>query len=100
MIEPTFKYLSASQVCGFRCCGKTRLYDDIKAGLFPAGERLGANTVRWRSDVVAKWLEEQSRNASTLAEEASAKARARAQLAVAGRRRKAAERAAAVGCAQ
>lgn len=97
MIEPTFKYLSAAQVCEFRGCKRTTLYEDIKAGNFPAGERLGANTVRWRSDVVAGWLEQQSRNASSLAEEATKKAKARAQLAVEGKRRKAQERAALAG---
>lgn len=96
-IEPKFKYLSAAQVCEFRGCGLSKFYGDIKAGRFPAGESLGANTVRWRSDVVADWLEEQSRNAKTLTEEATKKAKARAQLAVEGKRRKAQERAALAG---
>lgn len=93
MIEPKFKYLSAAQVCEFRGCKYTKLYDDIKAGLFPAGERLGANIVRWRSDVVASWLEEQSRNSAALAADATKKAKDRARLAVEGKRRKAVERA-------
>lgn len=94
MIEPKFKYLSAAQVCDYRGCKSTKLYDDIKSGVFPAGERLGTNTVRWRSDVVAAWLDEQSRNAATLAEDATKKAKERARLAVEGKRHKAIERAA------
>jgi len=93
-IEPKFKYLSAAQVCEYRGCKLTKLYDDIKAGKFPAGERLGVTTVRWRSDVVAAWMEEQSRNATALAEDAAKKAKERAYRAVEGKRRKAAERAA------
>ncbi|MDP1591681.1 MAG: hypothetical protein Q8M07_28245 [Prosthecobacter sp.] len=93
MIEPKFKYIPAAKVCEYRGCGLSKLYADIKDGRFPAGERHGANTVRWRSDVVAAWLEEQSLNAAAIAEEAGKVAKARAMLAVAGRRRKAAERA-------
>jgi predicted DNA-binding transcriptional regulator AlpA len=99
-IEPTFRYLTAAQVCEFRGCKNTKLYDDIKAGVFPAGERLGTTTVRWRSDVVAAWLEAQSNNAAALAEEATEKARARAHLAVEGKRRKAQERAELAGRAR
>ncbi len=94
MIEPQYRYLSAAQVCEYRSCGKTKLYDDIQAGRFPPGERHGVNTVRWRSDVVAAWMDEQSRNAAAIAEQAAKKARERALRAVAGKRRKAAERAA------
>ena len=88
MIEPKWKYMSAEEVCNCRGCKKTKLYGDIKAGLFPIGERLGMNTVRWRSDVVAAWLEERSRNAVAMSDEAGRKAQERAQRAVEGRRRK------------
>lgn len=91
-IEPTFRYLSAAQVCEYRGCGISKLYADINAKRFPAGERLGTNTVRWRSDVVAVWLEEQSRNAAAMAETAAKKAKERSRLAVEGKRRKKAER--------
>lgn len=94
IVEPTFRYLCAAQVCEYRGCGLSKLYDDIQAGRFPAGERLGVNSVRWRSDVVAAWLEAQSRNAAATAADAAATAKARAMRAVEGRRRKAAERAA------
>lgn len=93
MIEPTFKYLSAAQICELRGCKQSKFYDDIKAGLFPAGERLGTNTVRWRSDVVAAWLDDQSRNAKAMADEAARKAKDRALLGVEAKRRKAQQRA-------
>lgn len=93
MIEPQFKYLNFRQVAEYRGISISTLYADVAAGRFPAGERLGANTVRWRSDVVAAWLEELSRNSATLADEATKKAKDRARLAVEGKRRKAAERA-------
>jgi len=92
MIEPKFRYLSAAQVCEFRGCKTTKLYDDIKAGRFPAGERLGTNTVRWRSDVVAEWMDRVSQEASALAAETSQKVAERSRLGVEARRRKAAER--------
>jgi len=94
MIEPKFRYLNFRQVAEYRGISVATVYADIAAGRFPAGERLGANTVRWRSDVVANWLEQQSLNASTIAEEVSRKAKERSRLAVEGKRRKAAERAA------
>ncbi|MCK9382119.1 MAG: AlpA family phage regulatory protein [Sulfuritalea sp.] len=94
MIEPQFRYLNFRQVAGYRGCSVSTLYNDIAESRFPAGERLGANTVRWRSDVVAAWLEEQSRNSATISEEITKKAKARTHLAVEGKRRKAQERAA------
>lgn len=93
MIEPKFRYLNFRQVAEYRGCSVSTVYNDIAAGRMPAGERLGANTVRWRSDVIAEWLEQQSKNAATLAGEAEKKVKERARLAVEGRRRKAAERA-------
>lgn len=97
MIEPQFKYLNFRKVAEYRGCSVSTLYGDVAAGRFPAGERLGANTVRWRSDVVADWLEKQSLNAAASAEELSKKAKERARLAVEGKRKKIAERAGARG---
>lgn len=94
MIEPSFRYLSAREVAEYRGCSIATFYNDIKEGRWPPGERLGANTVRWRSDVVAGLLEEQSRSSKVRAEEGARKARERALMAVEGKRRKAAERAA------
>ena len=58
--EPTWRYLSRDDVCKLRNVGRTRQYEDEKSGRFPPGERHGMRTIRWRSDVVARWLEEES----------------------------------------
>lgn len=93
-IEPKFRYISAAEFRKLLGCGNFKFYDDLKKGLIPPGERLGVNTVRWRSDVVAQHLEERSHNAAAIAEEVAKKAKARSMLAVEAKRRKAAERAA------
>lgn len=46
--------LNCAQVCTLRGSGKTSLYADVKAGLFPAPERRGTRFSRWRAgDVLA-----------------------------------------------
>lgn len=60
MQEPTFRYIDRAEVCRLRGIGKSKQFEDEKLGKFPAGERHGTRTVRWRSDVVANWLEAES----------------------------------------
>lgn len=60
MQEPKFRYLDRAEVCQLRGIKKTKQFQDEKSGYFPAGERFSMRLVRWRSDVVAKWLEDES----------------------------------------
>ena len=60
MKEPSFRYIDRPEICVLRGCGRTKQIQDEKSGYFPPGERHGMRTVKWRSDVVAKWLEEPS----------------------------------------
>ncbi len=64
MNEPRFRYLDRAEICHLRSIGKTKQYEDEKSGKFPAGERHGMRTIRWRSDVVAQWLDQESRRVS------------------------------------
>lgn len=58
--EPTFRYLDRTEICRIRGIGKTKQFSDEKNGYFPQGERFGLRVIRWRSDVVARWLEQES----------------------------------------
>jgi predicted DNA-binding transcriptional regulator AlpA len=79
MQEPTFRYIDRAEVCRLRGIGKTRQFQDEKDGKFPAGERHGLRIVRWRSDVVARWMDAESERVqgqfSEIAERASQIAR-------------------------
>ena len=63
MRVPEWHYLTRGDICALRKVGRTRQYEDEKAGRFPPGERHGMRTIRWRSDVVAAWLEADSARA-------------------------------------
>jgi predicted DNA-binding transcriptional regulator AlpA len=60
VLEPTWRYLTRDEVCELRGVRRTKQYEDEKAERFPPGERHGMRTIRWRSDVVAKWMEDES----------------------------------------
>ena len=58
--EPSFRYIDRAEICRLRGIGKTKQFEDERNGRFPPGERHGMRTIRWRSDVVARWLNEES----------------------------------------
>jgi predicted DNA-binding transcriptional regulator AlpA len=70
------------------------LYKLISAGRFPQGDLIDTNTRRWRSDVVAKWLEETAEKAAAERETSDRHIKRRARLSVEGKLRKAELRAA------
>ena len=77
VIEPSFRYIDRAEICRLRGISKTKQYEDERSGYFPAGERHGYHTLRWRSDVVAKWLDAESKrlaesSADTLARQVKA----------------------------
>jgi len=63
MKTPTWHYMTRAEICAVRRVGRTHQYEDEKSGRFPPGERHGMRTIRWRSDVVAAWLEAESQRA-------------------------------------
>lgn len=67
------------------------LYKLIASGKFPQGDLIDANTRRWRSDVVARWLEETAAKAEAEREHADAHIKRRAQSSIAARRNRAAQ---------
>lgn len=91
--EPTFRYLDRAEICHLRGVGKTKQYEDELDGRFPPGERLGMRTVRWRSDVVAAWLEAESERAQGASETIAARQSESAKRGVEARRQKRLEKA-------
>ena len=57
-----FVYLDKKDLCGARKCSPSKLYELIKKGECPPPEKHGTRSL-WRSDVVARWLEEQTQKA-------------------------------------
>lgn len=90
--EPTFRYLDRSEICRIRSIGKTKQFADEKSGYFPRGERFGLRTIRWRSDVVANWLEQESARARISDAEIARRQSESALIGVEARRIKRAER--------
>ena len=90
MNEPKFRYIDRAEICHLRGIGKTKQFEDERAGRFPPGERLGMRCVRWRSDVVAEWMEAESRRATEASEAIAARQSESAQRGVAARRQRAA----------
>lgn len=74
-----FVYLSIGDVCAaYGKCGRSSLYAKIKTGDFPAPDKDGKRSL-WRSDVVAKWLEDRAAQAAAGRDEQTRIARAKAQ---------------------
>lgn len=86
--EPSWRYIDRAEVCRLRGIGKTKQFNDEKDGTFPAGERHGLRTVRWRSDVVARWMENESQRVQGLQGEIARRAQESAQKGVAAKREK------------
>ena len=86
--EPSWRYIDRAEVCRLRGIGRTKQFKDEKDGTFPSGERHGLRTIRWRSDVVAKWMENESARATERFLEISKRASQSAQKGVESRRKK------------
>lgn len=61
MEKVPFSYLNYQQVCKLVGLTKTPIRCRIKAGTFPAPVALSSRCVRFRSDDIARWMEEQSK---------------------------------------
>jgi hypothetical protein len=88
MNEPTFRYMGRGEICVIRGVGRTKQIEDEKAGRFPAGERLSVRMIRWRSDVVARFLDEESARAQAASNDLAVKAREKTGPAIEGRQKK------------
>lgn len=86
--EPTWRYMTREEVCKLRGVGRTRQYEDESSGRFPPGERLGMRTIRWRSDVVAAWLDAESQRAREASKDIAARQSKSAMRGVEARRNK------------
>ena len=53
-----YELLNARQVCAFVGLSRTTLYELLGKGAFPKPVRITPHTPRWRSDVLARWIEE------------------------------------------
>lgn len=69
-----FKYLDYPQVCELVGLTKTPIRSRIKAGTFPAPIALSSRCVRFRSDQVAQWMEDQAKAGDSSKVERTAKA--------------------------
>lgn len=86
--ESHWRYIDRAEVCRLRGIGKTKQFQDEKDGTFPAGERHGLRTIRWRSDVVARWMEEESKRVQGCFEETVKRAVEIARKGVEAKRKK------------
>ncbi len=59
-----FVYLDKKDLCAARKWSPSTLYDKIKKGECPPPEKHGTRSL-WRSDVIARWMEEQTQKAQT-----------------------------------
>jgi len=84
MVLP-FVYLDKKDVCGARKIGPSKLAVMVKTGQAPAPERHGTRAL-WRSDVIARWLEEQTQKAQAEDRARTAAATEKAQRMVSARK--------------
>jgi predicted DNA-binding transcriptional regulator AlpA len=80
-----FVYLSAKAVAEAIGRSVPTLYKLIASRKFPQGDLIDTNTRRWRSDVVARWLEETAAKAEAEREHADAHIKRRAQASIVAR---------------
>lgn len=83
-----FVYLRARDVAAAAAISIPTLYRKIADGQLPQGDLIDANNRRWRSDVIAKWLE------ATSAQAAKNQESAEVRPCIKARRKKAIDRAA------
>jgi prophage regulatory protein len=55
--SPTEKLLRVFEVEDLTAMKKSKLYDLVKQGQFPAPVRIGPRAVRWRLSAVQKWID-------------------------------------------
>jgi len=78
-------YMPIDDVCvAIGKCGVSTLYDKVKRKEFPPPDRIAGRSL-WRSDIVARWLEEQARKADAEREERTKAAREKADRMVRAR---------------
>lgn len=77
-----FTYMPIRAVCGAVGLSTSRIYVLIKAGDFPPGDLIGAQSRRWKSTDIAAWLNEQAEKASQREAELSAPLKRKANMAV------------------
>ncbi len=88
MNEPTFRYMARDEICEIRKVGRTKQIEDENAGRFPPGERLSVRMIRWRSDVVARFLEEESARAQAASNDLAVRAKEKTGPAIEARQKK------------
>ena len=54
---PTERLLRVPEVETLAAMKKSKLYDLVKQGQFPAPVRIGPRAVRWRLSAVQKWID-------------------------------------------
>ena len=50
------RLLSLPEVLELTGVGKTKVYMDVKSGVFPAPVKVGVKSVRWRASELAEWM--------------------------------------------
>lgn len=86
-----FVYLPIKAVASAVGRSVPTLYKLIASGKFPQGDLIDANTRRWRSNVVARWLEETAAKADAEREHSDAHIKRRAQTSITARRNRSAQ---------
>lgn len=51
-----YKLLTLREVVEITGISKSKIYRDMRVGLFPQPLRLGKNCVRWRNDEIVDWI--------------------------------------------
>lgn len=55
------EFITGAQICAERKFSKVTLYNLIRRGLLPPGERVSVRAVRWRRSVIERAFEEIAR---------------------------------------
>ena len=50
------RLLSLPEVLELTGVGKTKVYMDVKRGIFPAPVKVGVKSVRWRASELQEWM--------------------------------------------
>jgi predicted DNA-binding transcriptional regulator AlpA len=87
-----FIYLQLRAVSAAVSLSQSRIYALIKAGEFPRGDLIGAQSRRWKSTDIAAWLTEQSEKAAKREADLAAALKRKSQKAVATKAQKSAAR--------
>ena len=88
MHDLPFTYLKMQAVCAATGHSKTKIYNLISRGEFPAGDLISLQSRRWKSTDIADWLEKTSAAAERNRAALQAPLRSRASLAAEAKRQK------------